>query len=424
MESAHALSRQLESNFALAQIDAGARRVLSLAHPSEDRLLRAVIDRWDAVVSASRRDPLVDGQALCHSYAYRAVVAAEWSRRGRHLSNAELSMLDFPQECLEQRTALEWAYPAVFGFIEPGGCDGRNTAFDATWATDLVSLRAAEACGDSSRAQHFRQAIVDRGIRKVETLAGILAAKAILFVAGMLVVLRWLVRWRLPPPIRGIVELKSAEPRLGIGIFAYSQILRVIVSAALVATWLSLREYSVTWAQAVPEITGLLVLIALVRRWDHRRWRWWFEEDAPFGPKSLMWALALFTCVTAGDQLVAFAMPREPIVIVGEWAARGIEGALVASVVAVVVAPMLEELGFRGLLFSAVRSWLNAPVAIVLSACIFAAAHVGYEGPEVALVLWFGVAMALGYELSGSVWPLVICHAIYNAGQVLAPWAW
>jgi hypothetical protein len=183
-------------------------------------------------------------------------------------------------------------------------------------------------------------------------------------------------------------------------------------------------QYSVAWAQAVPEIAGLVVLIAMVRRWDRYRWRWWFEEDTPFSSKSLMWALALFACVTAGDQLIAFAMPLEPIVIVGESAADGIEGALVATAVAVVAAPLLEELGFRGLLFSAVRRYLNAPMAVALTACVFAAAHVGYDGPDVALVLWFGIAMALGYELSGSVWPLVICHAVYNAGQVMTPWVW
>jgi len=82
-----------------------------------------------------------------------------------------------------------------------------------------------------------------------------------------------------------------------------------------------------------------------------------------------------------------------------------------------VVAPFAEELLFRGMLYPLLRARTGAFGAIVLSAAIFAAAHV------VPLLMpgLFVVGLLLAYlrERSGSIWPGVALHALQNGTALL-----
>lgn len=86
-------------------------------------------------------------------------------------------------------------------------------------------------------------------------------------------------------------------------------------------------------------------------------------------------------------------------------------------VVAGVVAPVVEETLFRGLLFGWLRSRLPLFAAVLLSAAIFAAAHV----IPVLLPALFavGVILAIAYELSGSLWVSILLHAMQNTFAVV-----
>jgi membrane protease YdiL (CAAX protease family) len=82
-----------------------------------------------------------------------------------------------------------------------------------------------------------------------------------------------------------------------------------------------------------------------------------------------------------------------------------------------VVAPIVEETFFRGLLFGWLRSRLPLFVAVILSAAIFAAAHV----IPILLPALFavGIILALAYELSGSLWVSILLHALQNSFAVV-----
>jgi membrane protease YdiL (CAAX protease family) len=83
------------------------------------------------------------------------------------------------------------------------------------------------------------------------------------------------------------------------------------------------------------------------------------------------------------------------------------------SIEVVVVAPVFEELIFRGILYSTLRAKFGVPASLIGSALIFALAH-GY-GPTAFLTVFLsGMLWAWIYERTGSVVPGMCAHAINN----------
>jgi hypothetical protein len=76
-----------------------------------------------------------------------------------------------------------------------------------------------------------------------------------------------------------------------------------------------------------------------------------------------------------------------------------------------VLVPLGEELIFRGVVFGWLRRW-PLPVAVIVSALIFAVMHGFSVVFPVALVL--GIVTALVYHRSGSIWPAVVLHMVNN----------
>ncbi len=86
----------------------------------------------------------------------------------------------------------------------------------------------------------------------------------------------------------------------------------------------------------------------------------------------------------------------------------------VVGIAAVVVAPLGEELLFRGLLYRHLRQRLGIRPAVWVSALVFAAMH-GSPSQMLPYVV-LGLAFALVYEWVGSLWASVILHSLWNLG--------
>jgi membrane protease YdiL (CAAX protease family) len=90
---------------------------------------------------------------------------------------------------------------------------------------------------------------------------------------------------------------------------------------------------------------------------------------------------------------------------------------LLALPVVCVAAPIVEETIFRGVLYRWLRGVLPMGLAMLFSGAVFAAAH------AVTLLflplLGFGVLLAWIYERSGSLWPGVIVHALFNLAGII-----
>lgn len=88
---------------------------------------------------------------------------------------------------------------------------------------------------------------------------------------------------------------------------------------------------------------------------------------------------------------------------------------------AVVVAPM-EEIYYRGFLYPLLRKYIGVGAAIPLVAVWFTAIHAfQLQGALLALVPIFVMAMIWTSlrEVSGSLWPSIVCHVTYNGSLML-----
>jgi hypothetical protein len=96
----------------------------------------------------------------------------------------------------------------------------------------------------------------------------------------------------------------------------------------------------------------------------------------------------------------------------------GLESPLWFILVGVIVAPIVEEVFFRGFLFQGFRQRYGWVAAIGISSFIFAAAHLD----PVAFIPTFilGAVLAYVYHRSNSVWPGVILHFLVNAFAMCA----
>lgn len=107
-----------------------------------------------------------------------------------------------------------------------------------------------------------------------------------------------------------------------------------------------------------------------------------------------------------GDRTVEFLRERATA---SDWA--------MVVMMAVVVAPLVEEVIFRGYLYGVARRFGGRWAALGVTALLFAAIHVNALG-LVPLAL-LGVVFALAYELTGSLWTCVLMHVFFN-GLTLA----
>ncbi|MGE0488484.1 MAG: lysostaphin resistance A-like protein [Vulcanimicrobiota bacterium] len=87
---------------------------------------------------------------------------------------------------------------------------------------------------------------------------------------------------------------------------------------------------------------------------------------------------------------------------------------------AAVVGPMFEEFMFRGVIYGNLRRALPVGPAIVVSAFIFALVHGDFMA--ILPLAGLGAMFAALYEKTGSLWPSMVCHALWNGATVWMLW--
>ena len=81
------------------------------------------------------------------------------------------------------------------------------------------------------------------------------------------------------------------------------------------------------------------------------------------------------------------------------------------------VAPLLEEIIFRGFLFGTLRNSFGPRRSMVYSSLLFAALH---QSPVAFLPVFFlAMVLAYLYEKTGSLWPSIILHMVNNTVATL-----
>lgn len=94
------------------------------------------------------------------------------------------------------------------------------------------------------------------------------------------------------------------------------------------------------------------------------------------------------------------------------------------SVMAIGITPVLEELLFRGLFQTTIRSAINfkhtAWIAILITTVFFVVNHADLSHWPLLFIL--GACMGYSYEKSGSLFRPILIHVLFNASSVISIW--
>jgi hypothetical protein len=82
---------------------------------------------------------------------------------------------------------------------------------------------------------------------------------------------------------------------------------------------------------------------------------------------------------------------------------------------AAIVAPVSEEIFFRGFLYRSLRSRMTKLPASAIAGAMFAVVHTQYRPTALVPVWFFGVAACLLYERTGSILPGMALHSFVDA---------
>ncbi|MGK2931938.1 MAG: lysostaphin resistance A-like protein, partial [Solirubrobacterales bacterium] len=80
----------------------------------------------------------------------------------------------------------------------------------------------------------------------------------------------------------------------------------------------------------------------------------------------------------------------------------------------VLIAPIAEEVCFRGMLFGGVRTRFPLPAAALIAGLVFGLLHYSTGWSAVPLLIGFGAILSVVYEKTDSLWPAIILHALNN----------
>ncbi|WVZ25929.1 hypothetical protein V8G54_004473 [Vigna mungo] len=82
-----------------------------------------------------------------------------------------------------------------------------------------------------------------------------------------------------------------------------------------------------------------------------------------------------------------------------------------------VLAPLLEETVFRGFFMTSLTKWVPTPVAVIISATVFALAHLTPgEFPQLFVL---GTALGFSYAQTHNLLNPITIHAFWNSGVIL-----
>lgn len=170
--------------------------------------------------------------------------------------------------------------------------------------------------------------------------------------------------------------------------------------------------------RVAPFAVGLLILSAVAWLRPEARERLAWKAVAP--RVTILW-LVLWTVWVAAGELLSEAIHRPET---AHFTDHGL--ALTIRVVGIVLlAPLLEELVFRGILFQLLLPRVGPGPTVVGTALLFALAHGQYRGLDLVQVLADGIVLGLARLRTGSTRVPFWMHLLGNAfaaWQRLRPW--
>ena len=132
---------------------------------------------------------------------------------------------------------------------------------------------------------------------------------------------------------------------------------------------------------------------------------------------TLLWPILLLLLLSSGIYL-ALGLPLKPQPALLKFLeAKDLGQVLPFLVYALMIAPIWEEIFFRGTLFPWLSGRMPVAQAQWLSALAFGAVHL--HGPTLVPLTVFGVFLAGIYRSTGSLVPAILVHSLFNANTCI-----
>ena len=409
----HMVSRLMDVEEGFAGLPEWERVLYELTMGSDAREREQAI-AWYRELSEVSTDPLVDMNL--------AVLLAESGREPDALAEAA------------QWKHREVPYPDLAHIIEAAyGPSGPPAAraqdlqsslaelLPAGWFYDRVAVRLAEAAGNEPLLKTLRASAERRSSAMIRSSRIFAAGEAALMIVGGGTLLTWFRR-------RGKETFRVGRgelPPLWAGRLGAAVLLRggAIGSLLTLGFLFAALDYASLRLFVVPLSNVPLLLLAYIHLLKPQglTFRDGFGLTVAPGKASRL-VLAVVAVVAAG-LLGEWAIGRlaDPLNLSNHWTEwfdadlvwAPLPVMAVGLVEYVVIAPIFEELAFRGLLFGVLRRRFQWMPAAAISAGIFALAH-GYGLIGFLSVFWSGFLWAWIYERTGSLLPGMIAHAVNN----------
>ncbi|MDR0533357.1 MAG: CPBP family intramembrane metalloprotease [Verrucomicrobiales bacterium] len=198
----------------------------------------------------------------------------------------------------------------------------------------------------------------------------------------------------------------------------------LMLSDVLMLACAIVLSYSLGLPQIMPllAVGGALLLYHLhgvnafsYWQFDHREF-WFYGKQGLRGYVTILLPLTVIALLVAGlCKLlgVQFTQPQVEVFL----GLKGVRQILLFVFFAVIVAPIWEEVAFRGVLYPFLKKHLPMGWAMVLSSAVWAAIHLHW--PVLLPFTFLGCALCFLYEKTGKLGCNIVLHAIFNLTSTL-----
>ncbi len=290
------------------------------------------------------------------------------------------------------------------------------------WAADHLRQHIARKVGNHKFADILQNRLKTRGQRLRQNVMNLVMAMAGIIVVGIFLIIRFEILHRPSPWQEGILA-KPWPLRDGFRIAVIAAVLGLTIWVALHVLSQTFFKPSIfsMWATLFASIPMLWLMhryLLKPRGFNFRR---------AFGFSILKAGIGNFLSITLG--LLAIEAVGLLLIGWGTWQlglgshwAQGVherlvfgpEQTVILSAIGIVLwAPIFEEIGFRGLLYTTLRSRLTPTVSIVISAALFSSLHLN-SLPGFLSIFWSGLLLAYAYERYHSLLPGIAMHSVGN----------
>jgi membrane protease YdiL (CAAX protease family) len=290
------------------------------------------------------------------------------------------------------------------------------------WASDTLRLRIATKLGDNRLASFLRERIESRGAQLRLHLLQLALIIAVLIGSGLF----FLVRYRtlfLPSPWERSVLNQPWTAYAGFAVTVRAAVYGLLIWTGLhlISTQFFRPSVFTMWSTLFASIPMLLLIHfrLLKPRGLTLNKAFGLSLLQPGLRQFLLITLALLALDTLGQLAIGWGTWKLGL---GDHWAAGIQERLVFGPQATVIwstinivlwIPIMEEIGFRGLVYTTLRSRMGPTLAIVISAALFSALHLKSVAGFLS-IFWSGLLLAYAYERYHSLLPGIVMHTAGN----------